>query len=270
MRTRRPVIAVVAALIVGARRDLEWRRRPRRRPTDRRRRRPRRSGPGRRSTGGCLGTNLPAWVGPERLADPAFVDRDRRLGRDGDPHARRELVGRLRLAGLREQRRPGASPTDAARPQDYVGFLDATGAAGMWTVNVNATAQAAAALVGLFNGAVDDERPIGVDRDGVDWQTVGTWAQPARRARAPRARRSGCGRSATRCGAPSRRRSAGAPRSAGRTPGPATARCTSTATTAHDGFLATRAAMRAVDPAIAVGAVGDHRPGSAGATGATR
>jgi hypothetical protein len=46
----------------------------------------------------------------------------------------------------------------------------------MYTINMNGTAQEAAALVAFFNGAVDDDTVIGVDVRGRDWGTVGDWA----------------------------------------------------------------------------------------------
>jgi hypothetical protein len=46
----------------------------------------------------------------------------------------------------------------------------------MWTLSANATAQSAAAAVAFFNGDVGDDRVIGIDRQGVDWGTVGSWA----------------------------------------------------------------------------------------------
>lgn len=46
----------------------------------------------------------------------------------------------------------------------------------MVTVNMNGTAQEAAALVAYFNGEVDDERPIGMDARGRDWGKVSDWA----------------------------------------------------------------------------------------------
>jgi hypothetical protein len=124
-----------------------------------------------------LGTNLPAWVGPERLADPAF---------------QRATVE----SGTTLLRMPGGSWSNAydwhgceigdnstcfwtwaAKPSDFASFLRATGIAGMWTVSINQTPQSAAAVVAYFNGDVKDETSIGFDRDGVDWQSVGTWAQ---------------------------------------------------------------------------------------------
>ncbi|NTU77970.1 MAG: alpha-L-arabinofuranosidase [Chloroflexales bacterium] len=124
-----------------------------------------------------LGTNVPAWLGPDRLADKHFQDRTIALG-----------APLLRL--------PGGSWSNAynwlacengdqeacywpwaARPTDFLNFLRATGSEGMWTVSFNSTAQEAAALVAFFNGAVDDEQPIGIDVRGVDWKTVGHWAR---------------------------------------------------------------------------------------------
>ena len=43
------------------------------------------------------------------------------------------------------------------RPTDFINFIKATGAEGMYTVNHNGTALEAAALVAFFNGAVDDD-----------------------------------------------------------------------------------------------------------------
>lgn len=123
-----------------------------------------------------LGTNVPAWLGPGLLTDPAF---------------QRAAID----SGTTLLRMPGGSWSNsydwlgcengdettcywpwAARPTDFIDFMQATSLPGMWTVSINATAQSAAAAVAFFNGAVDDVRPIGIDRDGVDWQTVGTWA----------------------------------------------------------------------------------------------
>ena len=124
-----------------------------------------------------FGTNLPAWIGAVRLADPEF---------------RRATVE----SGVTLIRMPGGSwsnhydwracedgPVDecffdgVARPRDFAAFLGATGLPGMWTVSINETAQSAAAAVAFFNGDVSDTRPIGVDRTGEDWGIVGQWAQ---------------------------------------------------------------------------------------------
>lgn len=63
------------------------------------------------------------------------------------------------------------------RPSDFVEFLQITGLPAIWTTSINGTAEEAAAAVAFFNGSVDDERPIGTDRNGFDWRTVGHWAQ---------------------------------------------------------------------------------------------
>jgi hypothetical protein len=124
-----------------------------------------------------LGTNVPAWLGPTVLADPAFVDATVESG-----------VTLLRMPGgswSNSYDWLGCESSDthkcpwtwAARPTDFVDFMQATGLPGMWTLSINETAQSAAAAVAFFNGSVSDEREIGVDRNGVDWGSVGTWAQ---------------------------------------------------------------------------------------------
>jgi hypothetical protein len=124
-----------------------------------------------------FGTNVPAWLGATVLADPAFVDATVDSG-----------VALLRM--------PGGSWSNAydwlacessdaeecpwlwaARPTDFVDFMQATALPGMWTLSINDTAESAAAAVAFFNGSVSDGRDIGVDRNGVDWETVGTWAR---------------------------------------------------------------------------------------------
>ena len=121
-----------------------------------------------------LGSNMPAWVGPAKLADASFQQRIKDLG-----------TTVVRMPGgswsssydwLACENGEGCAWTFAARPSDYVGFLAATDLVGMWTVNFNSTAQSAAALVAFFNGAVTDQHVIGPDRSGTDWGTVGDWA----------------------------------------------------------------------------------------------
>jgi hypothetical protein len=123
-----------------------------------------------------LGTNVPAWLGPEMLADRTFQQRVVELG-----------TTLLRLPGgswsnhydwLACERGDDAGCfwTWAARPSDFLDLLDATGIPAMWTVSINGTAEEAAAIVAFFNGDVDDNRRIGLDRRGRDWRTVGEWA----------------------------------------------------------------------------------------------
>jgi hypothetical protein len=153
--------------------------------------------------------------------------------------------------------------TWAARPTDFIDFMQATSLPGMWTVSVNATAESAAAAVAFFNGSVDDPRPIGTDRNGVDWLTVGTWAT----LRAEHGNPEPAGIALWEVG---NEVFGGKPESGG-------AECAGfgwedvwtcdgaayiTGDERHDGYIAIRAAMVAVDPEIDVGAVGVSDPDS--------
>ena len=203
-----------------------------------------------------LGTNVPAWLLPDLVADPEF----------------RELTV---ASGTTLLRLPGGSWSDdydwlgcelgdpqrckwtwAMRPSDFVDLLEATGLPAMWTASINGTAQEAAAAVAFFNGDVDDTRLIGRDRNGRDWMTVGHWAQ----LRAEHGHPDSAGIHYWEIG----NEVYGAVASAGR-------ECASwgwenawtcdgteyvKGTTDHDGFLQFRDAMRAVDADIEVGAVG--------------
>lgn len=123
-----------------------------------------------------LGTNLPAWLGASRLEDETFRARTVASG-----------LTLIRLPGGSwsnwypwadcEQDNNGVCDSWIADPTDFINFLKATGLAGMWTVNLNATPQEAAALVAFMNGATNDNSVIGVDVNGKDWGTVGQWAQ---------------------------------------------------------------------------------------------
>ena len=135
-----------------------------------------------------LGSNAPSWLGDVRYANSVFRDR-------------------TKYSGLRSLRIPGGSWSDMygwlsceqrvlqagqaypcggegedwsawiARPTDYINFLRAANMQAVYILNVNATAQESAALVAFFNGNASDTRVIGVDRNGQDWMTVGHWAQ---------------------------------------------------------------------------------------------
>jgi hypothetical protein len=145
----------------------------------------------------------------------------------------------------------------AARPSDFADLVTATGAAAMWTVSINETAQSAAATVAFFNGSVDDVRPIGVDRDGVDWGVVADWALLRTSGGHPEP----VGIDLWEVG----NEVYGASRSAG---GDGCAdfgweevwTCDGTTYVNgdedHDGYLAIREAMLAVDPSISIGPVG--------------
>ena len=65
----------------------------------------------------------------------------------------------------------------AATPTNWIDFLQAVEIEGMYVVNPNGTPQEAAAAVAFFNAGVDDATVIGVDARGKDWLTAGHWAQ---------------------------------------------------------------------------------------------
>ncbi|MBK7920425.1 MAG: alpha-L-arabinofuranosidase [Chloroflexi bacterium] len=123
-----------------------------------------------------LGTNLPAWLGSGRSENSAFINR-------------------TVAAGVSLVRIPGGSWSNAydwaacemdnvcpwdwgvLTPTDFLNFIEATGTEAMYIVNPNGTPQEAAALVAFYNGAADDATVIGPDARGRDWGTVGQWAQ---------------------------------------------------------------------------------------------
>ena len=203
-----------------------------------------------------LGTNAPAWIGPKKLDDPAFQKRVIDLGTTLIRMPGGSWSSSYDWLACETGDAKGCDFPTAAKPSDYVKFLAATGIAGMWTTNFNETAQQAAALVAFFNGAADSTALIGVDRNGIDWGTVGKWA--TLRARGGHV-------------VPQRvayweigNEVYGAKAAAG-------AGCASfgwedvwtcngskyiSGDAQHDGYLAIRKAMRSVDPSILVGAVG--------------
>jgi hypothetical protein len=208
-----------------------------------------------------LGTNVPAWLGPELLADESFL-------------------GTAVASGMTLARMPGGSWSNAydwqacevgdetrcswtwaARPTDFIDFLQATGAEGMWTLPAGVTAQSAAAAVAFFNGEVGDDRVIGVDRDGVDWGTVERWASLRAEGGNPEPQ-------AIELWEIGNEVYGGTPESGGE-------ECASfgweevwtcdgaeyvSGDDDHDGYLAVRSAMRDVDSSIEVGAVGVAGP----------
>ena len=122
-----------------------------------------------------LGTNLPAWLGASTFEDNTFQARTMASG-----------VSLIRMPGGSWsnwypwkdcETNTGDCDDWIADPTDFINFLKDTGLAGMWTVNQNRTAKEAAALVAFMNGSVSDNTVIGVDVKGVDWGTVGQWAQ---------------------------------------------------------------------------------------------
>ncbi|MEM8708089.1 MAG: alpha-L-arabinofuranosidase [Actinomycetota bacterium] len=125
-----------------------------------------------------LGTNLPAWLGPDHDRQDFFA-------------------AAFELAGVELLRFPGGSwsnhyawldcleETDgcfwpwAMTVEDFARVITTLDddTEFMWTVHYNGTPEEAAALVAFFNGSVDDDTPIGVDVDGFDWGTEADWAR---------------------------------------------------------------------------------------------
>ena len=208
-----------------------------------------------------FGTNLPAWVGPGPMSDPAFGEIAVELGSTLIRMPGGSWSNSYDWLACETGDDESCYWTWAARPTDFVGFLRSTGLPGSWTVNVNETAQAAAAAVAFFNGDADDTTVIGVDRNGVDWGTVGRWAQIRVDNGHPEP-------------AEIRLWEVGNEVYGGR-PDAGGEQCASfgwedvwtcdgteyvLGDDDHDGYLATRAAMLAVDPDIEVGAVGVAPP----------
>jgi hypothetical protein len=123
-----------------------------------------------------LGSNLPAWLHPAILTSATFQSQTAAAG-----------ITLLRLPGgswsnyynWLECEQNGVCPWSwgVARPTDFINFLRDTGRPGLYTVNQNNTSKEAAALVAFFNGSVTDNTLIGVDVRGVDWGRVSDWAQ---------------------------------------------------------------------------------------------
>lgn len=219
-------------------------------------------------------SNLPAWLGEARLNNTTFQARTRASG-----------LTLLRLPGgswsntygwlsceLR-QNAPGRQDCGpgweswAARPRDFIAFLKATGMEGLWVVSPMGTSKEAAALVAYFNGDINDNRAIGVDIRGTDWYTVGHWA----RLRAAAGYTDPIGIRYWEFG---NEVYASKPSTGG-------SLCQSwgwedtwtcdgyeyvfgkgSGSVRREGYLEFRAAMKAVDPTIQLGAVGYERPGT--------
>jgi hypothetical protein len=124
-----------------------------------------------------LGTNVPAWLLPELVADQAFRDLTVASGATLLRLPGGSWSNEYDWSGCELEDPERCLATWAMRPSDFLGLLQATGVPAMWTVSINGTAEEAAAAVAFFNGHTDDERPIGTDRDGRDWLTVGHWAR---------------------------------------------------------------------------------------------
>ena len=203
-----------------------------------------------------FGTNVPAWLGPERLADPTFVAATMALGTTLLRFPGGSWSNGYDWLACERGVEPDCFATWAARPSDFVELMEATGLPGVWTASFSGTAEEAAAAVAFFNGDVDDDRVIGVDEEGRDWQTVGEWARLRAAGGHPDPARIDLWEVGNEV--------YGAKPSAG----PESASfgwedvwtCDGTqyvdGDETHDGYLEFRDAMRAVDPDIEVGAVG--------------
>ena len=124
-----------------------------------------------------LGTNLPAWLLPEILADETFRGVTTASGTSMLRLPGGSWSNSYDWLGCEREDPETCSATWASNPSDFIDFINATGIPAMWTVAINGTAEEAAAVVAFFNGEVADDRPIGTDRLGRDWKTVGHWAQ---------------------------------------------------------------------------------------------
>lgn len=211
-----------------------------------------------------LGSNLPSWLGQETFEDAEFR---RRVAASG--------ITLLRIPGGSwgdetgwlscevGEDVPGALPCPhdwAARPSDFINFFRGVEALGapiepMYIMNVNATAQEAAAGVAFFNAYITDTTEIGSDLNGTDWLTAGTWA----RLRAEGGNVAPLGIRWWDIGNEVYGGEFGDP-GCGSSGWEETWTCRGDeymlGTEAHDGFIALRQAMLAVDPSIRVGAVG--------------
>ncbi|MBK5222603.1 MAG: alpha-L-arabinofuranosidase [Acidimicrobiia bacterium] len=208
-----------------------------------------------------LGTNVPAWLGPERLASEELRAATVESGATILRMPGGSWSNSYDWRGCETHDRQACYFPDAARPTDFIDFMQATGLEGMWTVSINDTAQSAAALVAFFNGEVGDERSIGVDRWGRDWRTVDEWA----------ALRSAGGNDepvGLEWWEVGNEVYGGSPESGGDDCAPFGWEDVWTCDgeeyvlgdDGHDGYLDIRAAMRDVDPDIQVGAVGVAEP----------
>jgi hypothetical protein len=203
-----------------------------------------------------FGTNVPAWIGPDRLADPAFQAATMALGTTLLRFPGGSWSNGYDWLACEQDVEPECFAPDAARPADFAGFMGATGIPGSWTVSFSGTPEEAAAAVAYFNGEIDDETVIGVDALGRNWETVAHWA----RLRAANGNFFSVGMAVWEVG---NEIYAARPEA-----GPECASfgwedtwtCDGTeyveGDDSHAGYLEFREAMRAVDPEIAVGAVG--------------
>lgn len=122
-----------------------------------------------------LGSNVPAWLNSQIVENESFLARTQAAG-----------ITLLRIPGGSWSNyyewlpceQEGICPWDwgVLRPTDFINLIYNSGLEAMYTINMNGTAQEAAALVAFFNGSVEDDSVIGVDVLGRDWGQVNQWA----------------------------------------------------------------------------------------------
>lgn len=122
-----------------------------------------------------FGTNVPAWVNPDRTSQAWFTTAVAESGATLLRFPGGSWSNWYDWRGCLD-RSEACFWTWALAPQDYARVIVDTNLPAMWTANINASPQENAALVAFFNGELDDDRPIGIDRNGVDWLTVADWA----------------------------------------------------------------------------------------------
>ena len=123
-----------------------------------------------------FGVNVPAWITAYALSIEPMLPRIQALGAPTIRMPGGSWSSSYSWLGCERGNEDCYWPW-AQKPSDFITLMDNMDAAGIWTVSINATAQEAAALVAFFRGSIDDDRPIGTDRYGVDWSTVSTWAR---------------------------------------------------------------------------------------------
>ncbi|MBE2221914.1 MAG: alpha-L-arabinofuranosidase [Anaerolineae bacterium] len=203
-----------------------------------------------------LGTNVPAWLGNQRTTNETFIARTLASG-----------TSMIRIPGGSWSNYYEWLPCELENkcpwewgvltPTDFINLINTTGLEAMYTVNMNGTAKEAAALVAFFNGSVDDETEIGVDGLGRDWRTVGDWAK----LRSDHGNPDPVGITYWEIGNELYAGKQGMGKECDQSWGwedvwTCDGREYVHGTADHEGFIAFRDAMRAVDPSIMVGAVG--------------
>lgn len=128
-----------------------------------------------------LGTNLPAWVNPQRMGNDAFRRRTTAANFSTIRIPGGSWSNAYDWLACEQVENGGNDPACfwpwAAKPSDFIDFIRSSGAEAMYTVNMNGTAKEAAALVAFFNGTANDDGIIGIDVRGRDWGKVSDWAK---------------------------------------------------------------------------------------------